>query len=281
MTLCVSCKNKFSNDRCDSNALPGLSMCGRHAKTKYPRIWAIVNNVDRHAIKISKIWKGYHVRNIIKLAGPGALKRSICNNQEELASMEPISSISVKDYFGFEENNKVYGFDVKTIIECMNRQVVPTNPYTRQDLTLETRKRLRQVIGYRSRNKLQTMYDKDAQLTVDQMIRLRWLQISQICEENGFFNIPYQLFMELNKAQLFVFLNMISNDMKTWAAEHKGKTKRLIYVSWIRNIINRFSRTEDTPEYSFFTSTVLLSILYDSVDPYSICFIIMSALYRL
>ena len=268
--------------RCESKALPGFTTCGRHVKSKHLRLWTDVNNVGKNIILISKIWRGYHVRNLIRLAGPGALKRSLCNNSEELVSMEPVSTIPVIDYFGFEENNKVYGFDIKSIIECMNRQLVPTNPYTRQEISLETRKRLRYLMAYRNRNKLQLVNPTSVPNSIPYMIRTRWLQICQICEENGFFNIPYELFAQLNKSQLFIFLSMISNDMKSWAAEHKkGSSKRFVYLSWVKNILNKFSRIDNTPEYSFFVSTILLSILYDSRDPYSICFIIMSALYRL
>lgn len=282
MTICTSCKNKTSNERCTSTALHGLTLCGRHAKVKSPRLWSVVNSIDNKIILISKVWRGYHIRNLIKLSGPGAIRRSICNNSEELVSMEPISNIDVFNYFGFEENGKIYAFDIRTIIECVNRQITPINPYTRQALSLDSRKRLRQLIAYRNRRKLENSYDPNGPITVQQMLRIKWLQICQICEENGFLNLPYELFIELNKTQLYVMLNMILNDMKTWAAEHKqGNSKRLIYASWIKYIVRKFSTIETSTEYSFMASSILLSILYDSVEPYNVCFIIMSSLYRL
>ncbi len=75
---------------------------------------------------------------------------------------------------------------------------------------------------------------------------------------------------------------MINNDLKTWAAEHEPMhSKRYLYVFWTTASLKKFSTQTTVTEYSFFVSSVLLSILYNSVEPYTICFIIMSALYRL
>lgn len=282
MVLCASCKNKVSTSRCTSMALPNLSLCGKHAKVRSPRLWTTVNNVDVKVNLIIKIWKGYFVRKQLGLAGPGVFKRSLCNNTDELVSLDPITTVKTVDYFGFEENGKVYGFDVRTILDSLHRSLVPINPYTRQPLKLEDRKRLREIYSYRIRSKLENTYENNGLKTQEIILINRWTQIAQIAEENGFFNIPLPLFLGLNKSQLHIFLSMIHNDLKTWAAEHKPPhSKRFLYVFWTNNVLKKFATVHSTIEYSFFVSSILLSILYDSVEPYNICFIIMSALYRL
>lgn len=282
MALCSSCKNKTSNERCSSPALSGLSLCGRHIRVRSPRLWHIVNNVDTKVTLISKIWKGYIIRKRIKLAGPGSLKRQQCNNSDELVSLEPINTVDIFDYFGFQENDKVYGFDVRTILDTLQRSMVPTNPYTRQPLSIDDRKRLREIYSYRVRHKLPTSYEHNTLRTTDIILTNRWTQLCQIVEENGFFNINPNIFLGLNKSQLYAFLAMIHNDLKTWAAEHKPPhSKRFLYVFWSNNVMKKYSTAQTVAEYSFFVSSILLSILYDSVEPYTICFILMSALYRL
>lgn len=283
MPTCASCKNKTSNERCPSLALQGLTLCGRHARTKTPRLWAVVNDVDRKVTLISKIWRGWFTRKKFKLAGPGVLDRSLCVNQDDLLTLEPIKSIDTFNYFGFEENKKVYGFDIRAILDCLNKNIIPINPYTRQPISIETRKRLREVYAYRVRNKLDTTSDKSIQQTVDDILLNKWTQISQIAEENGFFNINPNLFLSLGRTQLYIFLSMINNDLKTWFAEHKNPTcsRRFWYVFWTSNILKKFPATLNSQKYSFYVSSVLLSILYDSVEPYTVCFLIMSALYRL
>lgn len=282
MVLCGSCKNKTSNERCSNNALPGLSLCGKHARVKSPRLWTAINGIDSKVTTISKIWKGYFIRKQLQLAGPGVLNRSVCNNSEELVSLEPITTIHIFDYFGFEENGKIYGFDIRTILDGLHRNLIPTNPYTRQPLSIPVRRRLREIYNYRRRNDIETTYKNNIIKNIDDILLNRWTQICQVAEEHGFFNIHPNFFLSLNKTQLYVLLAMINNDLKTWAAEHEPiHSKRFLYVFWTTTSLKKFSSQTSVTEYSFFVSSVLLSILYNSVEPYTICFIIMSALYRL
>ena len=279
---CMSCRNKTSKDRCPNTSLPGIKFCGVHSKLKVHRLWTDVNDIQRRVNLISKVWRGYFVRKQLRLAGPGVLQRSKCNNQEELLSLESINDISTSNYFGFEESGKIYGFDVRTMFDALNRNTSPANPYTRQPLSISIRKRLRELYAYRFRNKLPIFYDNNKLLGADLILYNRWLQLCQIAEENGFYNINPNLFLGLNRTQLYIFLTMISNDMKTWAAEHKDKhSKRFLYVFWIQNILNKYSTTQSTNQFSFYVSTILLTILYTTTEPYPVCFIIMSALYRL
>jgi len=281
-TLCTSCKNKLSNDRCRNTALPGIVFCGIHSKLKTHRLWVDVNDVQRRTTCISKRWKGYIVRKLLTLAGPGVLNRSVCHNQEELLSFEPMTTIRPSDYFGFEEHQKVYGFELRTMFDILNRSAVPLNPYTRQPLQLADRKRLRELYGYRHRNRLPIFYDNNKLVGSTAVLENRWLQLCQIAEEHGFYDIHPNLFLGLNRTQLYIFLTMILNDLKTWSAEHKGKaSKRVIYAFWVQTILNKYQTTPSTSQYSFYVSTILLTMLYKSVESYSICFIIMSSLYRL
>jgi len=280
MVICASCKNKTSNDRCSSNALPGISLCGRHAKMKSPRLWNVVNNIDKNVTLISKFWKGYFTRKILKLAGPGVLNRSLCNNTDEIVSLEPVTTIDVFNYFSFKENDKIYCFDIRTILDIVNTSLNPINPYTRQAIVIDDRRRLRELHAYRIRNNLEITHNLTK--TVQSAIINRWTQICQIVEENGFFNVNRDLFTDLNKTQLYILLTMINNDLKTWAAEHKPPhSKRFLYVFWTNNLLKKFSQLISPRDYSFFVSSILLSILYDTSEPYNVCFIIMSALYRL
>lgn len=279
---CSSCKNKRSNDRCPNSALIGLKFCGVHSKIKTPRLWVDINNVRKKVDLILKVWRGYHVRKCLKLAGPGVMKRNICNNADELMSFEPIVKVHPLDYFGFEENGKVYGFDIRTILDISNRNIVPKNPYTREPLSSEARNRLRKLYGYRIRNKLPTHHPDSKIIGADNIVSNRWLQICQIIEENGFYNVNPNIFLGLNKSQLYILSTMIFNDMKTWAAEHKNsESRRFVYSFWLRNIMNKHSTCESIQQYSFYVSTILLTILYNSVEPYNVAFIIMSSLYRL
>lgn len=281
MPVCAACKNTKTDDRCSNNSLRGVIFCGVHARMKNPRIWAKINGYDSKVTKIQKLWRGYLIRKRLELAGPGVLKRSLCNNEDELITFESIRSVHPLDYFGFEENGKVYGFDIRSIVDSLHRTA--TNPFTRQNLTIDCRIRIRQIYGYRLRHKLQNYYEHNTLKSPTALVQNRWIQVCQIIEENGFFNVHPNIFLALNKSQLYIFLNMISNDLQVWAAEHKSSaSRRYKYLTWIKSAILKFyGRVEAVPYYSFNVATTLSVLLYDCVDSYNICFIIMSALYRL
>jgi hypothetical protein len=279
---CASCKNKQSTDRCPNPSLIGLKFCGVHSRIKDPKLWIDINHVNSKIVLISKLWRGYFVRKRLRLAGDGVLKRSICNNADELMSFESISKVHPFDYFGFEENGKVYGFHICSMLEIINRAISPQNPYTREPLDIQTRKRLREIYGFRFRNKLPIHHEDSRLVGTEIILTNRWLQLSQIIEENGFYNLNPNVFLGLNKSQLYIFLNMIMNDVKTWAAEHADKkSSRFIFIFWLKSILNKHSTSQTVQEYSFYVSSILLTILYNTVEPYAMSFIIMSSLYRL
>ncbi len=275
----MSCKNKTSSDRCSNKALLNFTMCKIHIKSKSPRIWSIVNNIDPKIIKVQKLWRGYKVRNWIKLAGPGAMKPGIRNNTEDMFSME--QHVLPTEYFGFEEDGKVYWFDIRTFLQYMNTSSNLINPYTRKELTIGTRKRARELCIRRRINKLPIYCNVQSDKSFLQVTSDLWKTVSQVIEENGFHDVNPLLFESLNNVQLFVVMTMISNDIKIWAAEHKSiLSQRWKYFNWLKKL-TRFVYENDKTASSYSTAKVLSTILCDSVEPYSICFVIVSAMYRL
>lgn len=247
---------------------------------KNPRLWTAINNVDEKVTLISKVWKGYKIRKLLELAGPGVLDRSKCINTDEPVTFDSVKSIYPLDYFGFEEQGKVYGFDVRTLFDTLDRKC--ENPFTRQPLSIDVRKRVRYMYGYRLRNKIPMFYENNAIQTREFVLHSRWLQICQIIEENDFYKIHPNIFLTMNKTQLYILMSLICNDMITLAAEHKNKNSmRYKYTVWLTSLKNKFDVIQTAEEYAFCISTIFLTILHYSVEPYNFCFIIMSALFRL
>ncbi len=255
-------------------------MCGKHAKVKNPRVWKDPNNLDEKVTIIQKIWKGHSVRNWLALAGPGVLKRSLCHNDEELVSLENKTSVHPFDYFAFEENSKVYWFDIRSLSDNCSSKMNPANPYTRELLTLDTRKRLRELCVRRSLRLIKNTYNSTQ--TTEQVISAAWVHVCQIIAENGFFDLPSAYFVSLNRTQLYVFVNIFRQDLIAWAAEHTtNNSRRIRYLFWIKRLLGEYAKGVETPRFSYLTSKALLEILNDRAENYSICFMIMSALHRL
>lgn len=281
--ICSACKNKTSIDRCPNKVLKGLSFCGTHAKSKTRRIWSDVNNLDKPATLIQKIWRGYFIRQWMKLAGEGVLNRKNGHNEEELFSMEGKNSVYPLDYFSFEEKGKLYWFDIRSLAEHGLKDTNPTNPYTREPLSIETRRRLRSLCVMRFNYKLSNRHDPKAERPYEDIIKSAWIQICQIVHENGFFDeLKPEYFISMPKFQMSLLLSMFKRDLTTWAAEHPSPhSRRHKYVQWVRRLITEYAKGIERDKFIFLASRVIMAMMNDSADQYNVCFMFMSALYRL
>ena len=277
MNQCIGCKNKDSYDRCPTASITGLAFCGRHVKSKSVRIWHVVNRVDDKVIKISKIWRGFAIRRLLKLAGPGVLKRSVCHNDEELVSFEHRDSIHPLDYFSFEEGGKIWCFDIRSIISCLNAALVPVNPYTRTPLTVETRRRIREIYRYRLQYRKPIYHSPPANKSRQDLLDFNWMRICQILAENGFEDVHHNQFLAISRSQLYTLLVFIMRDMQALASEHPKSSKRYRYHAVLKREQDHFYNLQ-YPLLHF--GNLFLMLLNDSVEAYNLCFILMSALYR-
>lgn len=282
MVLCASCKNKTSTEQCPSQSMKGMLFCGKHAKTKVKRLWADVNNGNQKARTIQKIWRGYFLRHRLKLAGEGVLDRKNCHNTEELVTLDDKTKLHPINYFSFREADKLYWFDVRSLYQILKKSTKPDNPYTRQPLTIETRRRLRDVCRIRKNLGLQNYHDAPKPDHFADLVNEKWLTVCQIIEENGFFDMSHLMFSSLNRSQMYVLLNLIRLDMVAFATEHSIQSKRYKYLQWLRTCLANFEKNRTNRlQCSWSTSRVLLSILYDCPENYPVCFIIVSAMCRL
>lgn len=282
MVFCDACKNKSSLDRCQQKCLQGSKYCKTHSKVKEPRIWADINNVHPKVILIQKIWKGFSIRSRILLAGPGCLNRSCCHNEEELVSYEPKNSVHPLDYFAFEENGKVWWFHIESIYQHYDTSKTMSNPYTREPLKLEDKRRLREAVVLRSFKNPMMKYFTTITDPL-QKILLNWTHICHIIEENGFFEINPLFFTSLTLNQQYALISMIIQDFKVWASEHTNieDSKRHQYIKVLGSLLDVYYGWDTQITFSNKVSVILRCILNDFRDNYTICFIIMSSLYRL
>lgn len=276
---CGACRKKGSNQRCPNKSLIGLRFCGKHAKSKNVRLWSEVNNLDIPATKISKIWKGYLIRKQLDLAGPGVLKRELCHNDEELVSMEEKTRVNPLDFFSFKEADKIWWFDVRSILSCFRTNLIPSNPYTRQPLNLETRHRLREIYKFRLRNRLPTSHDQLAKKTVQQLIEYQWMRVCQNLHENGFEGeINPTHICALSKTQLFLAMTYFLRDSSELVYE---RPKSMIRRKYLRRIEHDYHFFFHAPSAHLLFSTLLLTIFNDTTEPYPYAFTFMSSLFRL
>lgn len=281
MPTCAACKSISSVLQCPHNSLIGLIFCGKHSKAKKPKLWADANNLNPKATLIQKTWKGYFIRNILKLSGPGVLKREVCSNAEELFSFEEKEKLHPLNYFAFEENGKVYWFDIRTMIQCLDQSVDLKNPYTRQPIKSDVRKRLHKLYIYRIRNKLLISHTENQLLTLEQILTNRFTHICHVLQSNELFEITPESFIELGPIGIRFYVMGLIEQFAEWAHEHKRpESQRKKFVTYLQNIMDKFQQL-DYGQYLYVVSSVLLFILYDSKDSFQPSFMIMSGFHRM
>jgi hypothetical protein len=97
-----------------------------------------------YATVVQRIWRGYLVKEYVKCIGPSLKDRSICVNDTDFATLEPLNEIKYNQYYSFTGNNNCYGCDVYSLHNLINKpntvysgnanQEV-RNPYDREIIT--------------------------------------------------------------------------------------------------------------------------------------------------
>ena len=194
----------------------------------------------------------------------------MCQNDDELISLESKDHHNPFDYFSFEENGKVWWFSTSVLSKLVFETMKPINPYTRQPISIETRRRLRELCRMQNVKILKGYSASDI-----------WTQICQVLEENGFESINPILFQCLTRPQYMVLLLLLRNDLEALQAEDP---KNLIYprlLSNVRHVLKKYTPFSGQTDACLKVGILLYNSLRKIPNPYPLCFAIMSAYTRL
>jgi hypothetical protein len=100
------------------------------------RITEVFNNT-KNVIHIQRIFRGHLIRYSNRLRGPGFNNISLCINDTDGYTMEPLNEIGYYKFYSYTgSNNMVYGFDVLALYKCHNIKGKIMNPYTRERINV-------------------------------------------------------------------------------------------------------------------------------------------------
>lgn len=92
-----------------------------------------------NSIKIQSLWRKRLVLLNYNLRGPALQDRKICANEVDFNTLEPLSDICNNNFFSYIENindnEYIWGFNFYSIIELLNNQSLPRNPFNRSELS--------------------------------------------------------------------------------------------------------------------------------------------------
>lgn len=120
---------------------------------------------------IQKVWKKYILKKYNNLRGPAKYNRSLCVNETDFYTMDPLNDLEYKQFFSFKENNTIYGFDIlsfNTLINTTKKNCYLKdtnniiNPYTRNIISKEI------IFNFNRLVKLSKFLDNDLILSVEE-----------------------------------------------------------------------------------------------------------------
>jgi len=102
-----------------------------------------LKNEQSAATAIQSAFRGWIVRKMNKLRGPGFANTSLCNNAEDIYLLESLSEIHPDDIFTMKDKDGfIYGFHIESIykyvIESGRTKGQITNPYNKSVITNDT-----------------------------------------------------------------------------------------------------------------------------------------------
>uniref|UniRef100_A0A6C0AKL1 Uncharacterized protein n=1 Tax=viral metagenome TaxID=1070528 RepID=A0A6C0AKL1_9ZZZZ len=269
MPQCAAVRNRASFDQCPSDALKGVNLCGRHARAKDPILWATRNQSKiLRFTRVQAVYRGWCVRKVLALAGPGVLRRKECVNDEDLVTTESKDRQHPFDYFGLEEAGKIWWFDFGSLWEWTIRSVAPTNPYTQVAIDHSVLARLRRLHLHRRRNRLSV---PSPSRDLRENITRRWTVLAHIFRSYGFEDAHPQQFANLTHVNMRTMFRIFMDELEAVPKPNR-RVLTVCTKAWLAD-------NPSTTGYMINSLNLLTIALTDSRS-YDIVFLLLSALYR-
>ena len=282
---CLSCKNKESIDRCDKEAVKNCILCANHMRASRIRLWSEYNSlVKARILRIQRVWRGYLVRRMLRLAGPGVLKRSLCHNDEEMVTMESKTKLHPFDYFSVEQDGKVWWFDQRSMIEWSEKNVEITNPFNRQTLGPGDMRRLRRLRMIRLRKGMPVLHSDPAERDTEEARDIRWLRVVQIINECGMDDTVHPNdFIAMSFFEMVDFMNKMTEQAYEWMHVNCPnptviRSRRWKYHALLKSLRNVMHTYRDDAALGYDVSGLILGCLNDISDPTEFVLFVLTAL---
>jgi len=91
------------------------------------------------SVKIQRVFRGGMVRRSFRLRGVAFPDRTLCVNECDFYTLEPLSEIPFEQFFSYkDEKGFIYGFDLFSLLSLMKKTSRITNPYNRESIPYDT-----------------------------------------------------------------------------------------------------------------------------------------------
>jgi hypothetical protein len=176
--LCINIKSKkFPKERCSYKATKG-EFCSRHYKNPILFEYPIITRQESiMARKIQRSWKLMHGLRASRERTPAFFIRSLCHNENELASFEPLDTIPNDYFFAIKDKTRLWGFDIRTLVVQYEESGKLENPYTKEICESHVVELFRRHLDKLKKWKRSLHYEEISGLSLKQSWNLRVLDM--------------------------------------------------------------------------------------------------------
>jgi len=216
---CKNIKSKRSPKiRCPNMATHG-EYCGIHYKHPNPweptitspgRIRRITKRAAETVVlataaaKIQQWFRDTIGRHNVRTRGPAYYSRTLCINDVDFFSTDPISDISGSLFFSYKDNKQhVYGFDLRSITTLITNNgddETIENPFNRDTIPIAIVRKVQKLVRKRTAHGLTTEWEKLEPSTPIQQYRMKIVDLFQIIDELNYYSSP-EWFLNLTLAE--------------------------------------------------------------------------------
>ena len=98
----------------------------------------LINRIEEYfielnsTIKIQSLFRKYLSNKLLRSRGPALRNRSLCINESDFYTLEPLSEIHHSNFFSYmDASGFIYGFELNSLITMLRKQGTIVNPYNR------------------------------------------------------------------------------------------------------------------------------------------------------
>jgi hypothetical protein len=161
----------------------------------------------RLATSIKRVYRGYLTRRYIAMHGPAVYNRALCINEEDCVTMDPLSSLSVHQFFSYADGDKIYGFDVNSFYGIIgkhgraNHAKEAINPYTRAPIGSSTINVVHKMVQIGTKILKTAINISVSQFDSGQTFEMRALMLFQAINSLGF-HASHEWLLALTRGEL-------------------------------------------------------------------------------
>ncbi len=255
--------------------------------TKPVLIERIINYFSKikNIVKIQSIFRMYLVKMIIRMKGLALKDKSICVNDSDFYTLEPLNKINFFDFFSYcDDKNFTYGFDINSLMILFKKPGLVKNPYNRNQIPFNIIKNATIIAKinkylFKKNKPIEIENNLYREAVVEKMKIIRSKEINTRIEE-VFYEIDSlgnysssSWFKDLNNAEIYMNLLKYLYDIWNYRANMPTSVKRKIcpffspFLDGLENInIRNRENVESIEIMKRVCLTVIENIIYTGIN---------------